>query len=525
MIRPATKLLTASLLLSTLATAQDPFKDGIRWDYSSTQQDPWMPETVSFGARENMVLLGTEGQNPSLAVLDRAAYGVHGPRFTDSTFPAGATHVTTVSGWSEDLFSAIQVPSPTKYSRATFVARHDVVSASQGAPFAPSWTHDAGLLTNGPARLAASLGGERVVLAVWDNHSAHVQVDFLAGESGALVNRVLVPGAALNQVEISDGGDVVALSAGLDLYLFDGVGALLHHEPLKASTRALSLSGDGSTLAVGGISQLAVFTPDHAGGWGNSFNAFAGGDEVAAAADLSQDGSVLGLAWWNYANAVDMHFQIWDLELVAKVTDLPIPGAQGGPQNLPEVVEVTPSGQHVAFGTWGGGSLPEVIVLRPGGDLPLYGVDLPGSVRDLDLSDSGNRLLVAYRSTHNNTASQAGGVLLYENGAQTITQVNPAETGTTLEVATSLRGAGVSFLLIGERAPGTSFPGVTGQLHLDRFSLQILIQPSAAGRGDFFIQLPDDPSLIGTQLSMQPAWRAYGGTVLGPELIDPLVVQ
>lgn len=525
MIRPATKLLSSSLLLCTLATAQDPFTEGIRWDYSATQQDPWLPETVSFGARENMVLLGTEGQTPSLAVLDRAAYGDHGPRFTDSTFLAGATHVTTVSGWNEDLFSAIQVPSPTKYDRATFVARHDVIGASQGAPFAPSWTHDAGLVANGPARLAASLDGERVVLAVWDNHSARVQVDFLEGESGALVNRVLVPGAALNQVEISEDGDVIAVAAGLDLYLFDGAGALLHHEALQASTRALSLSGDGTTLAVGGVSQLAVFTPDAAGGWINTFNALAPGDEVAAAADLSRDGGVLGLAWWNYANGVDVHFEIWDLKRVAKVTDLPISGSQGGPQNLPEVVEVTPSGQHVAFGTWGNGSLPEVIVLRPGEDLPLYGVDLPGSVRDLDLSDSGNRILVAYKSTHSNLPSQEGGVLLYENGAQTITQLNPASTGTTLEVATNLKGAGVSFLLIGERAPETSFPGVTGRLYLDRFSMQVLIQPSQAGRGDFLIQLPDDPSLIGTQFSMQAAWRAYGGTVLGPELIDPLVVE
>jgi hypothetical protein len=525
MICKATTLFTASLALASLATAQDPFAGGVRWHFSATDDTPWLPQTVSFGARENLVLLGTEGVTQSLAVLDRAAFGAHTPRFSDTTFPSGATHVATVSGWNEDLFSAIQVPAPTKFSRATLVARHDLIAATQGAAFAPTWVHDAGLLTNGPARLSTDLEGDTVVLAIWDNQRARVQIDFLEGESGALTNRVVVPGAALNQIEISEDGSVVAVSAGIDLYIFDATGQVLHHEVLNAATRALSLSGDGGTLAVGGISQLAIFTPDSGGVWSNTFNALAPNDEVVTAVDLSRDGGVLGLAWWNFANGVDVRLDIWNLQTVSKVTSLPMFGTPNGPQNLPEVAEVTPDGQHVAFGTWGNGDLPQVLVLRPGEDLPLYGVDLPGSVRDLDLSDSGNRLLVAYKSTHNNASSNKGGVLLYESGAQTISQLNAAVTGGSLGVSTRLQGAGVAFLAIGERAAPTEYPGVTGELWLDRASLQVLVQPTQAGRSDFALAIPDDASLIGTQWSMQPAWRAFGGTVLGPELIDPLVVE
>ena len=430
------------------------------------------------------------------------------------------------AGWGTGVFSAIQVPSPTKYDRATFVARHDPVAAAKGAPFAPVWVHDAGLVTNGPARLASSRDGERVVLAIWDNLSAQVQLDFLAGGTGELVQRVLVPGAALNHVEVSDDGGVVAVAAGLDLHLLDGWGNQLHHEPLNSATRALSLAGDGSALAVGGIAQLALLTPDAEGVWSDTFNALAGTELIVTAADLSFDGSVLALAWWNYTNGRDIRLDVWDLDEVERLSTLPIPGTPGGPQNLPEVVEVTPDGEHVALGTWGNGSWPEVLVLRPGDDLPLFGADLPGSVRDLDLSDSGTRIAIAYKSTHNNVASNKGGVMVAETGFQSISQLGPATVGEDLEVATRLEDAGVSFLLIGERAPAISFPGVTGELYLDRRSMSVLVKATEAdGRADFSLALPEDPSLIGTQLSMQAAWRVADGTILGPEVVDPLIVD
>lgn len=526
MIRTVTPLLTAGLALAALAPAQDPFRAGVRWRLDASGQDPWLPESVSFIGRDNLIQFGAKGLSPRLGILDRAAFGEVSPRHVDAAHPESATHVATAGGWGTDVFSAIQYPSPSKYDRGTFVARHDVVATAEGAPFAPIWVHDAGLITNGPARLASSRDGERVVLAVWDNEAAQVQLDFLDGETGALVQRVLLAGAALNELEVSDDGGTVVVAAGLDLYVLDGQGAQLHHEPLNSATRSLSLSGDGSALAVGGIGQLALLTPGEDGTWSNTFNALAGTSWIAAAVDLSHDGDVLAFAWWNYANGRDVRLDVWDLVRVQQKTSLPINGTPGGPQNLPEVVEVTPDGKHVALGTWGNGTWPEAIVLRPGDDLPLYGVDLPGSVRDLDLSDSGTRIAVAYKSTHNNVASDKGGVLLAETGFQSICQFGPASVGSDLVIGTRLKDAGVSFLLIGERAPALSFPGTSGDLLLDRKTLTILIQAAdRAGRTDFALALPEDPSLIGTQLSMQAAWRLGSGTVFDAEVIDPLILD
>ncbi len=525
MTRLRATFLTAGLALAALATAQDPFVAGVRWRYDADSAAPWQPTSVGWGVRENMVVLGSEGGTPALSVLDRAGSGVQAPRFQDSTFPAGATHVATVATSGGAIFTAVQLPSPSVYQRETRLARHDVVDATGGGAFAPTWVHDSGLKVNGPARLAASADGGRVVLAVFDNLSASVQVDFLDGASGALVQRVTVPAAALNAVDVSDGGQVVALAAGLDLYIFDGMGNTLHHSSLPAATRALALAGDGSALAVGGIGVLSLLTPDTLGNWSITFSAKSAAIHVVTAVDLSRDGSILALGWWNFMTGRDVQLDIWDLAAGTRVNSLALIGPSNGPQNLTEVVEVTPDGKHVAFGMWGNGVMPEVLVMRPGEDLPLYGVDTPGSVRDLDLLDHGNRVLVAYKATHNNVASDLGGVLLFEDGTQTISQLDAATTGSNLDVATHLQGAGVAFLLVGDRAAPTSFPGVTGKLWLDRGNLQVLIRPTHAGRGDFSLPLPLDASLVGTQLSMQPAWRAFGGTILGPELIDPLVVE
>jgi hypothetical protein len=525
MTRNIRHICALALALGGSAAAQDPFVAGERWTFKAQSNTPWIPEDVSFAARENLALVGAGGANPSLSVLDRAAFGAQTPRFADGAFGAGASHITTVSGWGGGLFTAVQLPSPTQFLRKTLVARHDPVAAAQGAPFVPVWTHDAGFLANGPAHLAADLAGDRVVLAVWDNANSRVQVDWLNGLTGVLDKRVYVAGAALNGLEVSEDGGVVALTAGLDLYLFDGDGLQLQHEPLFAATKALTLSGDGSTFAIGGIGQLALFTRDNLGVWQNTFTTIAPSNEIAARADLSRDGNTLGLAWWNYANGVDVRFEIWDVATPTKILVLPISGKPGGPQNLPEVVEVTPDGKRVAFGTWGNGTWPEVVVFQTGIDLPLFGIDTPGSVRDLDISDRGHRVLVAYKDTHNNVFSNTGGVLLYEDGMQTISQLAPAVTGSVLPISTNLAGAGVGFLLIGERAPSTQVLGVDGLLLLDRSSLQIMVRPAVGGRSDFLMPVPADAALIGTQYSMQPAWRAFGGTILAPELVDPLIVE
>ena len=525
MTRFTTNLLASTALFATVAAAQDPFDQGTRWVSEADAQNPWIPEQIHFGARENLAFLGAGGATPTFASFDRAAAGTHTARFADGAFLTGATHVRSVAGWGTRAAVAAQFPAPTPAQRSTMVAGYDAAAAAQGAAFAPTWTHDADLITNGPAHLGSDAGGALVVLALWNSSNSSAQVDFLDGTTGALLQRVNVPAAALNQLEVSEDGSVVAVAAGLDLYLFDGAGAQLHHEAMNSATKALSLSGDGSALAVGGISQIAVLSPDSRGAWTTSFNAFHSSNQIAAAADLSRDGKTLGVAWWNYANGVDVRFDIWDLESASLATTVPIKGTYGGPQNLPQVVEVTPDGTHVAFGTWGNGSFPEVLVLAPGEDLPLYGVDTPGSVRDLDLSEDGKRVLVAYKSTHNNVFSNAGGVLLFEDGTQTISQHAPAKIGTVLDVSTNQAGASAAFLLIGERSTPFQFPGVTGKLLLDRTTLSVLIQPTQNGRADFSVSVPDDLSLVGTQLSMQPAWRAFGGTLIAPEVIDPLIFE
>lgn len=507
------------------APVQGPFAEGTRWQHAPDPAAPWIPSSVALAGRGSLVWTSGLGPGGGLAVFDRAAFGSNPPLFEDRS-TVGATHLVAAAGRRTDaLFAAAQYPNPTVLQRRTVVTRHDPQAAVQGAGFDPLWSHDAGLTTNGPARLAVDGSGERVVLAVWDQGAGAVQVDWLDGTSGALDGRAVVPGAALNGIDLSADGSRTVVSAGLDLYVFDGGGALVHHQGLAAASHCTALSGDGRTLAVGGVGQVAVLS-EKRGAWVLDFTVTAPPQEIAVSADLSLDGGVLGIGWWNAVTSVDARLEVWDTEIALARNERVLAGHPAGHQNLPQVVRVTDDGSRVAFGLWGDGvSTPEAVLLETDRREPLVEVDLSGSVLDLDLDEAGTALVIAHKNVHQNQFGSLGRVLLYESGLRTIVQLGPAAVGQGLRVATRLEGALVAFLLAGERVAPVPVGGVQGLLHLDRGTLTAQVAPTLAGRADFALILPDDPALVGTHLALQPAFRAPAGTLLPQHVLEPLVLD
>jgi hypothetical protein len=516
--------------LAGLASAQggDPFSPGQRWTCAPAAGEAWIPSRAAFAASGNLAWAAAPGGQGRLMVLDISQEGDVTPHFLDTSVALSSGTVEAVAGnGAHALYALAQYPSPTVYLRRTEVTAYSVVTAAAGAPFGPRWTHDMGLAANGPARLACDRAGDTVVAAAWNNATGQVRLDWLNGSTGALVARVDVPGAGLDGLRISADGERLALTAGLALYLFDGAGNLLHHEALSAATLSMSLSGDGHTVLVGGFGQLSILREENAS-WQFVQHLFAPPTEIATRADLSDDAGTIAVGWWDYTTGTDLRFEVWDGHTFQRLHEITQIGTPGGLQNLPESVIVSPDGQRIALGAWGNGSAdPEVILLDRDQPLPVMEIDLPGSLRSLDMDPTGTRLLVTAKDSHANIFSTTGSLRLYDTGERSLQVIEPVQIGGSLHLAAREPSALFAFFILGDRADTPAqIAGVGGSLLLDRTSL-FLIAPRAAdttGRADLVWPLATDPAQVGTQFAAQAAFRLPGALNLSAEAVDLLLL-
>ena len=82
------------------------------------------------------------------------------------------------------------------------------------------------------------------------------------------------------------------------------------------------------------------------------------------------------------------------------------------------------------------------------------------------------------------------------------------------------------FFLLGTPSAPVTFPGVAGELLLDRRSLQVI--PAAVdgtGRMDLSLPIGTDPSLLGLRMNVQGAFRTPQGLALTERLERPFVLR
>lgn len=517
-------LLGLAGLIQIPAAAQDPFSPGQIWRITAGPSDPWIPSRVSFAGRESLIWASSGGAGGRLLCMDEAGSGVVEPRALDGLTAAGAWEVSSVSGRRGDaLFSLVQQPDPDPTQRRTQVHRHDAVAASDGEDFAPVWTHDLGFRSNAPALLTCDLEGDRVVVAAWDGDQARVQVDWLDGSSGALLARRFAAGWSVQGLDCSDDGETVVLTSGLELHVLEPGGKTPLHVVLDGATPAVSISGDGATIAAGQIGAVRSWTETASGQWTENASIQAQSSEVAARLDLSRDASRLAIGWWDYVGQNTLRLEVYDLEL--GVSRIQFSAGGGGLQDFPEVVRLTPDGRRSLLGSWGdGASSPEVWLFDDASSTPILELSLGGSVQDARLTEDGTRVLVAHKLGHQNVAGSMGAIVLAQSGDRTIDLGGSAIAGRDLCVCTRYEGAQAAFLLVGERVDPVSIPGVVGWLALDRATLQATVKPAVGGRAQFELPVPSEAAWVGTHLALQPAFRAGGSTVLGPEVLEPLVL-
>jgi hypothetical protein len=506
---------------------QVPFTAGERLGLASNTTTPWLPDSVRFAAGDELALVASRGVAGGLGVL--ATHDAAGSDFRayDGRY-AGAQGATLVAAGerADAVFALAQYPDPDPYTRRVEVTRHDPMAEAATGSFAPVWVRELDLRLNGPAKLACDAAGDVVVAAAFDDRSGNVRIDRLDGSTGNRLARRDVPATGLSRLAFSADGRRVAFSAGLELWILDEQLHTVAYRALASSAQALAFDGEGRTLAVGGAGRLDVLRESY-GGLYTAFRTFQmASHELASVTSLSEDGATLAVAWWNSSTGTSVRMELWDVAAAlcsARYEQLGTPISR---QNIPAAVAQSKDGQRAAFGLWGDGGTPEVVLLQAGRPLPVMAFDLPGSVRDLDLDETGTRILVGHKNVHNSQWGATGAVRLLDTGERTLEVVATPEVGGSLRAATRHAGAGIAFFALGQPIDvPVQFPGTQGTLLLWRGSMVMraaAVDPS--GRADLDLPLGLDPTLRGTRLHLQSVFRVQGGIAFSAERVDTLVL-
>lgn len=536
-MRHAARVLTSLFLFgpvlvssSTVAAAQvaDPFAPQTRWIAPPVSGTVWMPSSVNFAAGGELVFASGALASPRWLVFSSPQpadpSGQIQPLLSAAASPGTLSNMLVRCGdQASELFSISQIPDPDNSHRRTDVARFDALGTSG---LTPVWTHDMGLRVNGSVKLEVAADGSRVVALVNDAQSQTLRLEWLNGASGALLLRMDWIGGTLRQLAASADAGLVAIVAGLDLWVIDAGGVQRYHESLTASTQALALSGDGRTLIIGAPGVLRVLT------WNSSVfversRETAPASEFPVRCAMSDDGLTWAAGWWNAITGRDLRLELRaapnDSLIWQELQSAPSPA----PQNYPEAVCIARDGRRAAFGVWGSlDAQPEVVLVDRDQAQAIARLDLPGSVLALALDPSETRLAIGMKHGHANQFATSGEVRLFDTGERDVQALNQARLGASLSVSARRGGAGAVWFLFGPRVGAAhTLPGVSGTLWIARRAMTaVQAVADASGRASASLPVPWTPGTAGVPFSVQALFRSPGSASLSFAVLDPLAL-
>lgn len=517
--------LLALLLLAPgkAASAQDSFSPELRWTYETPPTEVWIPGSLAFGVNENHVFASANFGMRRLMLIDADDTPTE-PRFVDEEISGdtGVVEIATAERGTA-LYSLSQFPNPTEAQRRTEISRYDAVSAQAGAPFEPQWTHDMGTLGNLAARLVTNVDGSVVVAAMWTG--SIVQVDRLDGETGALLGRRFLTGDQLVALDISENGERVAVAVGAHVYVLNGSSQTVFHQQTDATPATIALAGDGRSLLVGRLGRFDEYREDPT--WALRTQVLGAPSWIATRLDQSHDGSTVAVAWWNAVTGSDLKFELRfgaGFQVLYTYDEV---GIFGGLQNLPHSVHVSRDGSRALYGGWGDNdSDPELILVDRDTLQAIWELDLPGSVRGLDLDSTGTRIAVSHKETHANGSGSRGSIRLYDTGERDLQLTRPAVVGGELSVTTYCAQApALCVFAVGRRAPEPSPLGGSSLLRLDRRTLRTYpVAVTAPGPVEWSVPLPANPDLHGRELAIQAIVRNQNGLFATRHVLDVTIL-
>ncbi|MEL6712438.1 MAG: hypothetical protein AAFP86_01610 [Planctomycetota bacterium] len=528
MIRTLLLAVLPPLVAPAVFAQADPFAAGERWSAAPAALD-WTPEEVVFAGDDGFVWTGLRGSDDSLALYDAVASGPASPRgvVPRHIYEWGTARVA--AGRRGDRVFALRLldlPATGAARRRPIVYAFDPLAATGGADLSPVWARDLGLDVNANALLAADAAGDTVVSATWDDATATVHVRRFDGTTGDVLADRTFAGLGLDALAVSDDGTRIALTAALELHVLGTDLQTVHASALASSTRALAVSADGSVVAHGRLGGLTVLSDLGGFGYGVSFDQPAGAPEVPSALDLSADGTLIAVAWWNYANGRAARLELVDLLFGLPLASESVPPAAGGLQNLPVAAQLSNDGRRAAFALWGNGADDEVRVLEAGAFGPVLTIDTDGSARSLAFDATGTRIAVAAKSVHAQVFGADGELLLYDTGERELHLTSTPRVGGNIEASARFAGATSGWFLAGPLAQSPLlFPGSTNPLLLERGSIRVVpAAADASGRIDLVLPVPQNPALVGLQIHLQAAFPIPAGLEFSPGVLSPFLM-
>ncbi len=363
-----------------------------------------------------------------------------------------------------------------------------------------------------------SADGERLVAAVYDSSNGKTYVAvYASGSPVPIASDWISTLGAFRTFELSADGSTAVLASQLRIAVFDvdtlEVRALnsLSGDPNRG---ALGIGGDGSLIAYGSDEIVRLYERQ-------TDDSYTRLDDVPLPQGLfcgilgvSRDGSTLVFGLNDLSNPLLSRIQTVDYPSRNVIGDYSVVGA-GSFQNHVADIGVSSDGEVIAVGLFGdeAETVPELLFFQRGDDEPFYTHDLPGSVNQLDMSPSGDRVAVACKGTHANQFGGGGAIRLFNTHRRDFEIEGVPLAGSSVELVQAARPGTVvrtiASPLLGDQPV---WIGGAGWLHLDRASVVLLpgtAVTGADGRASIQYDVPGSANLIGTTLYLQ-------GLRLGP---------
>ncbi len=218
---------------------------------------------------------------------------------------------------------------------------------------------------------------------------------FEAGNPVPVVHHDLTSGS-ITAVEMTPGGEFIALASWPTVYVYDRYGASMRWSgAIGAGNDALAISDDGRYLAWGWSTfYLRQWTGSS---YTHLWSTNQGSGYYVGQCGFSPDGGSLAIAWDNGSSSpqevwVELHDVpsldlVWTYDYVARGHGLrTLPGHRlvRDPTDMTTGLVFSPDSERIAISSWGG-TFPEVHVFDRAESRPIFTLDTPGSMYDVEI--------------------------------------------------------------------------------------------------------------------------------------------
>jgi WD40 repeat protein len=253
---------------------------------------------------------------------------------------------------------------------------------------------------------------------------------FEAGNPLPVVRHDL-PSGSISAVEMTTGGEFIALASWPTVYVYDHYAQSMRWSgAIGAGNDALAISGDGRYLAWG----WSTFYLREWNGtsYGNLWSTSQGSGYYVGQCGFSPDGTSLAIAWDNGSSFpnemwIDLYDLpsldfIWQYDYANSPRSDPAPAVQTDAAGSRQHVETTtrlsfsPDNECFAVSSWGG-DFPEIHVFDRSDSRPLLTLDTPGSMYDIGIvtTPHGDAYVVACgKAVHAGTSGRGGDLYAIE---------------------------------------------------------------------------------------------------------------